>query len=157
MNLAACFCMPYSIVKEPNTLITTLAPARSAQVARTTHPMPDGHCHRQKVRHSTNLHLLCQAFYQKLFTVSNYFPQQAQKPRALNPRPAPLTSRKRSWRRADSNRQPRRCKRRALPIELRPRVHLRIVQSGGGRTRNPQPNGPGWIRTNGLTLIRGAL
>ena len=30
------------------------------------------------------------------------------------------------WRRADSNRQPRRCKRRALPVELRPRLDCRF-------------------------------
>ena len=77
----------------------------------------------------------------------------------------------RTWRRPDSNRRPAGCKPAALPAELRPRIPLRLAPALPPRVgtsvkmriacreqiRNPQSHGPGWSRTNDLTLIRGAL
>src|SRR5262245_39669984 len=87
-------------------------------------------------------------------------------------------SRKGKWRRPGSNRQPPRCKRGALPIELRPRRNFGSgiydfgfnkpgKHSGHSRgllkIRNPKSeirndfSGRTWIRTKDLSLIRAAL
>ena len=50
-------------------------------------------------------------------------------PRPYDGRMLPLTLRRLGWRRSESNRQPSRCKRGALPVELHPRGECGRVES----------------------------
>ena len=58
------------------------------------------------------------------------------------------------WRWAGSNRQPRPCRGRALPIELHP---LDVRSCYPVRNTFCRDGGPKWIRTTDLSLIRGTL
>ena len=69
-------------------------------------------------------------------------PRSSHRERAgLNTRPASAGAAT-QWRRRDSNPQPPRCKRGALPIELRPRTWTTPISRGRGPNHQPAPAMP---------------
>ena len=153
VNLAATF--PYALFKEPSNSCP-----RPYRPAGQTGPAPLG---------GQDIYRIVSGGASIFPPATVFFPQRRPPGTSL---PSARSANQAGWRRPDSNRRPSGCKPDALPTELRPRPDCglliadlglstqrqpRVSPNPQSEIRNPKLTGPGWIRTNDLALIRGAL